>query len=158
MRRARRAASNLGDLLKRQTAPKVGDDNLALVEGQGPQGSGGGVGVKATQVTVFQPRGSAASGDGLVMPPAPLCSGGREGAVADYPIQPGHGTWRRLAPGGQLHESFLDHVFGRKAPLARVQHQRRGVLVEQSSQEVRAHHLDNAGRGVSSQECRATLS
>ena len=77
----------------------------------------------------------------FVLESSPLAARRRPGGVADDAKQPGHRIvgWRSLVD--QLEEGFLDDVFGRRTPLAGVQHQCRPVSFRQWPEQFRSHHL-----------------
>jgi hypothetical protein len=119
-------------LLERQAAPQVGDDYLTFVEGQPLQGSRGSLRVEWTGRVGDKPSCFPFGCNGLVTAP-PLCrADGAEGGVPHDPVKPGEDIVRRLSLGHEFEEGFLNDVLGRSAPLPRIQHQRGGVLLDQS--------------------------
>jgi len=78
--------------------------------------------------------------DRLAPLPSPCGLARVESGVAHDAVQEGHDGARRLPQRDQFQERFLNHVFGRVAPLPRVQEQRRAVGIQQAREVVWAHH------------------
>jgi hypothetical protein len=72
-------------------------------------------------------------------------------AVAHHTIKPGDEAIGGLLLSDQLEQRFLDDILGRCAPLARIQHQCRCVLIDQPPEEFWTHHENDASRTVLSQ-------
>src|SRR5207237_3365107 len=74
----------------------------------------------------------------LAAPAAPGLPRRRDRAVPHHAVEPGDGPLGRLLLPGHRDERVLDDVLRRVAPLPGEQHQPRGVLVEQPTEDVRA--------------------
>ena len=122
-----------GDFLEGRLGPDPQGDDFAFECGQSlqsvlqfggvePRGLGG---ILKEERTVFA---------GALVALAAAAGGfeGVECGVSDTDEEPGFGVGRRLGLGGQLHEDFLDEVFGglELDPLARVKDEMRRVGVE----------------------------
>src|SRR5436305_6771886 len=83
-------ADRVGDLLERQPAPQVGDDDLPGLGRELGEGLGGGPGVEPGRVVGGgEPAGGGGGGGRVVLVPPAGSPAGVDRPVADDPVQPG---------------------------------------------------------------------
>src|SRR5262249_13101796 len=102
-----------------------------------------------------EPSRRAAGSEGFMALPALTRAGCADGPVAHHTIEPGQRVLGQSSLRDQFQESILNDILWRSTPLARVQHQRRRVLVHQPPDDFWTHHDCDAGREVLSQESSA---
>ena len=130
----------------------MSDDHLPLLHRQGLQCTAGRVGVDLGGLAGTKPRRRSCGGPALMSPPPLGGTAGINGGIAYDAVQPGNQPIRRLPLRDELQEGFLDDVLRRGAPLPRIKHQRRGVLIDQPAKNFRAHHLNDVRLGTLSQK------
>ena len=144
MRGACGATGYPSDLFKGQSAPQVGDDDLALIDRQCLELAGSLLRIDGSRTLVrigLEPGRSPERRGGLVSlaPPGGLpCN---DGPVADDPEKPGSRVVRQRALSRQLQKRILDHVLRYVTPLPREQFERGGVLVQEVAEQVRIHAI-----------------
>jgi hypothetical protein len=140
MSRAGRDPGQRGDFLKRQTAPEMGDDDLALIGRQFRQSRGGILGIEVVRVVARRAgRKPAEAGGRLMEPPTSSRLAGIDRAVPYGTEQPGNRMVWRLTQRRQRGEGLLNHVIGRLAPLPSVEGQSPRMTVDQASQRFVVH-------------------
>jgi hypothetical protein len=154
---ARRLAGQNGNLLEGQSAPDLGDEDLALFKGESLQGRRDGGAIQTGSLGRDEPRRLAQGSLSLMVSSPNLSTAGAECTVTDDAIQPRERRlWGRFLD-GELDERFLDNIFWRGAPLPRVQHQRRRVSVHQTSQLLRSHYITYPAQRKASQKIYTEL-
>src|SRR5207302_9545422 len=110
---------------------QVGDDYFTLFERQRLQGFSSSDRVEFGTVARSEPLRRSRRGDRFVPEPAARRAGSTQGGIADNAVQPGNRIVGSGLLSSELEEGFLNDVLGRTAPLPRVQHKRRRVLIHQ---------------------------